>query len=128
MLKFSVVICTKRRSNILARCLSAVSHLNPAPDQVIVVDNTDGDEETERVAREFGARYVIEPKAGLGRARKRGLAECEADAVAYLDDDAVPDTDWLTTQLAAYERKKTPMSITGKVLHIGSPRGRSKSE
>ena len=123
MLKFSLVICTRKRPVLLARCLSAVAHLNPAPSRVIVVDNTDGDEETKMAAAQFGARYVVEPRAGFGRARKRGLAECETDAVAYLEDDAIPDSDWLNALLASSARQKASES-KGKVVDIASS-GRS---
>ena len=80
-MKVTVVICTRRRSVLLTRCLSAVARLQPAPTQVIVVDNSQGDADTEKVARRFGARYTLEPKAGLSHARKRGMDECETEAV-----------------------------------------------
>lgn len=107
---------------LLTRCLSAVVRLQPAPTRVIVVDNSQGDADTERVAREFGARYTLEPKAGLSQARKRGLDECETEAVAFLGDDAIPQPDWLGTLLASSARKKSTGS-TDKVLSIES-RGR----
>jgi glycosyltransferase involved in cell wall biosynthesis len=84
-----------------------------------VVDNTEGDEETKRVAAEFGAHYVVEPKAGLSRARKRGLAECKSDAVAYLDDGVIPDSNWLSALLASFARQKALRS-TGKLVNITS--------
>lgn len=121
MLKFSLVICTRRRPVPLARCLSAVARLHPAPSQVIVVDNTAGDEETKRVAAQFNAHYVVEPEAGLHRARKRGLAECESPAVAYLDDNDVPDSRWLGALLESYARRKEA-GAAGKVLDITSRR------
>lgn len=114
-----VVICTRRRPALLTRCLSAVSRLDPAPSQVIVVDNSEGDKDTKEVARKFGAHYVVEPKAGLNRARKRGLAESETEEVAFLDDDAVPATNWLATRVASSAQKKSTGS-TGKVLNIDS--------
>jgi glycosyltransferase involved in cell wall biosynthesis len=82
-----------------------------------VVDNSQGDAETEKVARKFGARYKLEPKAGLNHARKRGLDECKSEAVAFLDDDAIPQPDWLGTLLASSARKKGTGSAD-KVLNI----------
>jgi glycosyltransferase involved in cell wall biosynthesis len=114
-LKVTVVICTRRRPALLTRCLSAVTRLDPAPSQVIVVDNSPGDKHTEEVAQKFGARYAIEPKAGLNRARKRGLAEAETEAVVFLEDDAVPETNWLATVSFAQEERT---GSTGKVLPI----------
>ncbi len=82
-----------------------------------MVDNCEGDAETEKVAREFGAAYTLEPKAGLNHARKRGLDECKTEAVAFLEDDAIPRPDWLGTLLASSSRKKITGS-TDKVLSI----------
>src|ERR1017187_10224623 len=107
------------RPILLKRCLSAVARLHPAPTQVVVVDNSKGDADTEKVAREFGARYTLEPKAGLSHARKRGLDECETEAVAFLDDDAIPQPDWLGTLLASRARKTSTGSRV-KVLNIES--------
>ena len=118
-MKVTIVICTRRRPALLTRCLSAVGRLDPAPSEVVVVDNSKGDRETKEVAQKFGARYVLEPKAGLNRARQRGLAESETEAVAFLDDDAVPETNWLVIRKSSSVQKKSTGS-TGKVQNIDS--------
>jgi O-antigen biosynthesis protein len=114
-LTVTVVICTKNRPANLRECLYAVARLDPLPDQVLVVDNTAGDDETARVSREFGVRYVREPLPGLSRARNRGLAECDTEIVAFLDDDAVPAADWLGILMAPFGEATTGAS-TGKVV------------
>jgi len=91
--------------------------LDPGPSQVIVVDNSPGDKETKEVAQKFGAHYALEPKAGVNRARQRGLAESETEAVVFLADDDMPETNWLATQMASSAQKKSTGS-TGKVLKI----------
>ena len=114
-LTVSVVICTKNRPANLRECLSAVARLNPMPNDVLVVDNTQGNQETESLSREFGTRYVTEPVPGLSRARNRGLAECDTEIVAFLDDDAVPATDWLGILMEPFADEKVGAS-TGKVV------------
>jgi len=94
-LSVSIVICTRNRPALLKKCLEAITHLEPMPDEMIVVDNTSGDKETEAAARKFSARYILEPVPGLSRARNRGLAESKSEIVAYLDDDALPTESWL---------------------------------
>ena len=91
----TIAICTRYRAAWLRNCLHAISQLNHLPDELIVIDNTSGDKETEVIAREYGARYIIEPKPGLSRARNRGLSESSSEIVAYLDDDAIPEEGWL---------------------------------
>lgn len=98
----TVVICTRCRSGLLRKCLEGIRHLNPRPDEVIVVDNTDGDPATQSVASQFGARCVTEPLEGLSRARNRGLAVASSDIVAYIDDDAIPYENWLAFLLEPF--------------------------
>lgn len=91
----TIVVCTRNRPEALRCCLEAIARLTPPADEVLVVDNSQGDAETERVARELAARYVVERRAGLSRARNRGLAESRTEIVAFVDDDAIPSEDWL---------------------------------
>ena len=98
----TVVICTRNRPNLLQKCLAAVSRLCPPPQHVLVIDNSEGNDDTGKVARDYGARYVIEPTPGLSHARNRGLAECSTDLVAFLDDDVTPAPDWLTLLVSPF--------------------------
>ena len=50
-----------------------------------------------------GARYVLEPRPGLSHARNRGMSVASAPLVAFIDDDAIPATDWLERLTAAFE-------------------------
>jgi glycosyltransferase involved in cell wall biosynthesis len=114
-LTVSVVICSCNRAALLSKCLEAVARLDPAPDEVLVVDNSAGDKETERAACQYSARYIVEPVPGLSRARNRGLAECDTDIVAFLDDDAIPAKEWLGSLIVPFQDEKIAAS-TGKVV------------
>lgn len=111
----TVVICTRNRPNLLQKCLAAVSRLCPPPQHVLVIDNSEGNDDTGKVARDYGARYVIEPTPGLSHARNRGLAECSTDLVAFLDDDVTPAPDWLTLLVSPFEDDKIAASA-GRVI------------
>jgi glycosyltransferase involved in cell wall biosynthesis len=111
----TVIICSRNRPALLRNCLASTAQLNPAPDQILVVDNSEGNEETRKAAHDYGARYVIEQIPGLSRARNRGLAECTTDIVAYLDDDATPSPNWLGTLLTPF-RDQHVAATTGRVV------------
>ena len=111
----TVVICTRNRPALLHKCLSAVAKLVPAPNLVLIVDNSEGNSETRKVANDYGARYVIEPVIGLSRARNRGLAECNSDVIAFLDDDVTPAPDWLGLLMAPFTNELTGASA-GRVI------------
>jgi glycosyltransferase involved in cell wall biosynthesis len=114
-LTVTIVICTRNRPAQLNKCLEAITHLERIPDEVIVVDNTSGDKETEAAARRFSARYSVEPIAGLSRARNRGLAESNSEIVAYLDDDALPAESWLDFLIEPFTDSRVG-AVTGRTI------------
>jgi glycosyltransferase involved in cell wall biosynthesis len=92
----SVAICTRERPDDLARALHAIQALNPPPLEVLVIDNAPATSSTkELVECAPFARYVREDRRGLNAARNRALREARGDIVAFTDDDAVPEPQWL---------------------------------
>lgn len=118
----TIVICTRNRPTSLRKCLEGIAHLERAPNEVIVVDNTSGDKDTESVALEFSARYTSEPVEGLSRARNRGLSESKSEIVAFLDDDALPDERWLESLLEPFADPHVG-AVTGRTILPGSQAG-----
>jgi glycosyltransferase involved in cell wall biosynthesis len=111
----SVVVCTRRRVERLATCLAAIARLDHPSFEIIVVDNTSGDPAVRRLALEARARYVIEPRVGLSRARNTGARAARGVIVAFTDDDARPAPDWLSRHEAALG-DPTLSASTGRVL------------
>ena len=91
----SVVICTRDRSDSLARCLESIARLDYPVFEVVVVDNAPSTDETRRVAARHRVRYVEEPTPGLDWARNRGIAESAHELIAFTDDDVRVDPGWL---------------------------------
>jgi glycosyltransferase involved in cell wall biosynthesis len=113
----SVVVCTRHRPALLARCLESLSELEYPRYELIVVDNTPGEPEVERLAAETGARYVVESHVGLSRARNTGARAASGEIIAYIDDDAVAEPAWLSRHAGAL---KDPglMATTGRVQPV----------
>ena len=55
-------------------------------DEILVVDNASTDR-TSEVARELGARVVLEQRKGYGRAYKTGFAKARGDIIVTMDGD-----------------------------------------
>ena len=93
---------------------------------MIVVDNTPGESTVERLAAAVGARYVIEPREGLSRARNTGARAAEGAIVAFIDDDAVAERAWLSRHSAALA-DSTLVATTGRVVpaSLGTPAARA---
>ncbi|HLB20479.1 MAG TPA: glycosyltransferase, partial [Solirubrobacteraceae bacterium] len=92
--KISVVVCTHNGEATLAQCLQRAAELTYPDFEVIVVDDgsTDG---SAHVARALGATLIQTEHRGLSFARNAGVRRATGEIVAFLDDDAYPDADWL---------------------------------
>ncbi|MBI5106261.1 MAG: glycosyltransferase, partial [Solirubrobacterales bacterium] len=91
----TVVVCTHNGAATLRECLEHVLALDHPAFDVVVVDDGSTDASA-ALAAELGVRVISTPNRGLSAARNTGLAAATGEVVAYLDDDAFPDPDWLT--------------------------------
>lgn len=104
-LTVSVVVCCytdRRRPEILA-AVASVQAQTLAPDEiVVVVDHNPGLLDWLR-GRLTGVRLLTNAhSAGLTGARNTGVEASGGDVVAFLDDDAAADPQWLAALLAEY--------------------------
>ena len=108
-MKFSVLICTYNRPDLLAQCLEAlISRTTEKPDEIVVVNG--GDERSDEVVETAKGKALSAKKAGQGieikliktvnknlaASRNVGLPHCTGDIVAMTDDDAEVFPDWVT--------------------------------
>jgi GT2 family glycosyltransferase len=97
----SVVVCTHNGAATLRDCLDGVLALDYPRVEAIVVDDGSTDASA-AIARELGVRTISTANRGLSAARTTGLKAARGEIVAYLDDDARPDPDWLTYLALAF--------------------------
>ncbi len=97
----TVIVCTYNGAATLEECLAGVFALDYPQFQVIVVDDGSTDNSA-AIARRMGASVISTPNCGLSAARNTGLYAAYGAIVAYLDDDASPDPDWLTYLVHAF--------------------------
>jgi glycosyltransferase involved in cell wall biosynthesis len=124
-MKFSVVIPTMRREEILASTLDSLRHCDPAPDEVIVID-ADSDGSSRPVVTAFdqqvapAVRYHnAEPS--LTRQRNLGIDEASGDVVVFLDDDVSIQPN-LFGLLADVYSDPAIVGATGRVVEPDSER------
>jgi glycosyltransferase involved in cell wall biosynthesis len=113
----TVVICTRDRPKLLDRCIAALLRVDYPGFEILVVDNAPTRDETKEIAGRWGVRRVVEPVPGLSRARNRGARACSTEIVAFIDDDAVVEPDWLTA-LAREFSDPLVMAATGIVIPL----------
>jgi glycosyltransferase involved in cell wall biosynthesis len=102
----SVVICTytlDRWNELRAAVHSVLVQSRPAREVFVVVDGNEA--LRQRAIREIGCVTVV-PNAkepGLSGGRMTGAELASAPVVAFLDDDAIADENWLEELLDAYQ-------------------------
>src|SRR5947209_20404324 len=74
------------------------------PDFEVIVVNDGSTDSTPAIACEYRVRVINTENGGLARARNVGMQAATGEVVAYLDDDAQPDPDWLQHLVTALER------------------------
>lgn len=100
----TIAVCTRDRPAELSRCLEALNRLFDEGQEILIVDNCSKTDETRCLVKSHDRmRYVREGKPGLNAARNRALREARQDIVAFMDDDAIPDPDWLRALLHNFD-------------------------
>lgn len=108
----SVVVCTHERPPHLARCLQSLLALHYPDYEVIVVDSAPSNDDTARLVANLPVRYVREKQPGRSRARNRGIAQACNQVIAFVEDDAIVDRQWLWFVAHAFARPEV-MAVTG---------------
>lgn len=108
----SVVVCTHRRPHYVPTLLAALAELDPAPTEIIVVDNDPGEADCREQVAALGARYVREDRRGLDNARNAGVRAARGDIVVFTDDDCVPSRGWLKPLATGFDRGEVA-ALTG---------------
>jgi GT2 family glycosyltransferase len=92
--RISVVVCSFNGSRTIGECLKAISKIRYPNFEVIVVDDGSTDN-TAAIAAQYDVKLIRTPNHGLSHARNIGWQSANGEIVAYIDDDAYPDPDWL---------------------------------
>jgi glycosyltransferase involved in cell wall biosynthesis len=119
----SVVISTRDRPEALAACLASVRAAMAERDDLIVVDSASSDaSQVERVAGAAGARLLRLERQGSARARNLGAAHAKGSFLAFVDDDATVEPEWLDA-LARRFAEPSVSAVVGPVLELGGTPG-----
>ena len=135
--RISVVVCTHNGSQTIGDTCKGLQQLDYPDFEVLVVDDGSSDSAA-CIARQFGFRVlstssrglssalpgkenghdwvITKSNRGLSNARNLGLKAASGEIVAYIDDDAYPDPQWLRYLAASFLNTRT-----GKFAGIGGP-------
>ena len=139
-MKFSVLICTYNRPDLLAQCLEAlICRATEKPDEIVVVNGGDlrADEVVLRAkGEEQGAKGKGERVEGEGQgieikliktvnknlaaSRNVGLPHCTGHIIAMTDDDAEVFPDWVTQMKRLHAEHPEAGVVGGPVIGADS--------
>jgi GT2 family glycosyltransferase len=122
-----VVICTKNRPAAIGRLLDALlAQTVRLP--ILVVDASDSDATAREVAR-LRSRYDrplrhVAAEAGLTRQRMRAveLLLPDSHAVHFMDDDTVPEPEYVEALERAFERLPDALGVGGRITNLPAPK------
>lgn len=98
----SVVIVSRGRPVALTRCLLGLSQLQYDPFEVIVVADPDGIAAAQNMPFADALKLVPFDEPNISAARNQGIIQAAGEIVAFIDDDAVPEPQWLRFLTAPY--------------------------
>ena len=119
----SIIICTYNREKYIGPLLESIAKNDyPKNDyEILLVDNNCTDN-TRAVCDAFAKqhvdvafRYVVEPEQGLSAARNKGIKESKGDIIIYVDDDALVDSNYISSYADHFANNPNTMAAGGPI-------------
>ena len=99
----SVVIVSRGRAEALKRCLLGVAQLQYDPFEVVLVADPPGIAAIQELPFSGSIKQVPFDEANISAARNLGVTHAAGEVVAFIDDDAVPEPQWLRHLIAPFD-------------------------
>jgi len=100
----SIVINTLNRGAVLEKTLQSLVWLRYRGDFEVIVVNGPSTDNTQEILSRWRNKVRIAdcPAANLSMSRNIGISMAQGDIIAFIDDDAIPEPEWLEQLIAAY--------------------------
>jgi GT2 family glycosyltransferase len=110
----SIIVCTIGRSEALEACVSSLEPFQAQGAEVVVVNNRPASHALQEIRARHQVRVVDEPRRGLGSARNAGIQASKGTLLAFLDDDARADPNWIPRLVAPFADPQV-LAVVGSV-------------
>ena len=112
----SIVINTLNRADLLKNTLQSLQYLDYENFEVVVVNGPSKNGINDLLNLWRGKIKIAECKeANLAKSRNIGIAMSCGEFVAFIDDDAIPEPEWLSQALEAFDSIEIA-GVGGKVF------------
>ena len=118
--QLTIAVCTHNRFSHVDNLLPCLKNqITNFQFEILVVENSTDEEELSKFKDKYEhddkLRVVFADKPGLSNARNIALKQSLADYIAYIDDDAIPDQDWVEQFCQAISNYK-PDVLAGPIV------------
>jgi len=111
----SVVIPTYNRAGDLERCLIALSKQTYQYFEIIIIDNGCTDN-TFNILQRYPVRVVKDLTRNITHLFNAGWQESKSDIIAFTNDDAEPDKEWLQNIMVTFEKYEDAGAVGGPTI------------
>ena len=116
----SIIICTFNRVNFLESCINSIidqihDHNNI---EILIIDNNSKDN-TKELVKNYNSNnivYYLETQQGLSFARNKGIKEAKGNYLAFVDDDATINKNWIKSLLYHLNKEKDNHIFGGPIF------------
>lgn len=118
-MRVSVIIITLDRPAYLRQCLGNLAKQTQRPFEIIVVDASKQDTTATMLREEFPHVVYLRNERGYGNmpmSRNIGIMRAEGDIIAFIDDDAFAEPQWIAELANAYQDKQVG-AVGGRAMN-----------
>jgi GT2 family glycosyltransferase len=115
----AVVVCTasEERERLVQRCVDSLLAGKRVPDEIFVVVDQNPSLEKKLAGRLPAAATLLRTeRPGSSEAKNVGIRAATSDVVAFVDDDASVESDWLLSLLEPLETSEHVLGVGGAVV------------
>ena len=115
----TAVVCSLGKEPRLRRTVESVLNQSHPNVELVVVDNAPATGAVTKLLEGLDderMRIIAEPCPGLSAARNAGVAAARGSIIAFTDDDAFADPDWLRYLIGAFNDVQDVVAVTGLVV------------
>jgi len=116
----SLCICTKNREKLLVELLKSIVNQTDMPEEIIIINNNSVDNTIDVLNKfkdDLNLTIINSNLPTINTLRDLCVKEASMDVVAFTDDDAVLDENWIYHIRKSYEADEHLMLLGGQMIH-----------
>ena len=119
----SVIVLNYNGRRWLEGCLTAASEQMDGRQELILVDNASTDDSVAFVIGQFPSvrLLVLDGNSGFARGNNMGAQIARGHYLAFLNNDTIPQSGWLSALRAAFDRDHTTGITTSRLVYLHDP-------